>query len=265
MSWGSGAEHVCPSGGPWCSCGGGVGRIALPRRFQVVSSVGSRVPGNLLHQCPVTCQARPSCGHCSGHWLEPAAGRVSPAAGDKIMWHPSPLLVSADIILTSHHHVPAKSVLLQVKHDMFPQINQKCCRHLLTTNRHVYVNVSKRTQYFHVDTYLRDLVKESLQFKTRQLMLSTWWHFHSWLAFKSPCWELGGLTSGTSVQSLEAGRRNEDNSRLVSAWQHTGNYWQLGLTNSGPSELVLAIDRNGDFLFWETRPFWKTTFQTDIL
>ena len=129
------AWHVCPSKGPWCSCGGGVGRIALPRRFQVVSSVGSRVPGpgNLLHQCPVTCQARPSCGHCSGHWLEPAAGRVSPAAGDKIMWHPSPLLVSADIILISHHHVPAKSLLLQVKHDMSPQINQKCCRYLLQT------------------------------------------------------------------------------------------------------------------------------------
>ena len=48
-----------------------------------------------------------------------------------------------------------------------------------------------------------------------------------WLASKSPC--CGELTTGTSEQSPEAGRWDKDNSRLVSAWQHTGNYWQLGL------------------------------------
>ena len=176
------------------------------------------------------------------------------------MWHPSPLLAFADIILTSHHHVPAKSVLLQVKHDMFPQINQKCCRHLLTTNRHVYVNVSKRTQYFHVVTYLRDLMKGSLQFKTRELMLSTWWHFHPY------GWPLSLLVAESWPPAPRSSlQRPEGGIRIILGWCRRGSI--QGTTDSsgwpplGPVSWCWPSTETGIFYFERLGRFGRRHFR----
>ena len=80
-----------------------------------------------------------------------------------------------------------------------------------------------------------------------------------WLASKSPC--CGELTTGTSEQSPEAGRWDEDNSRLVSAWQHTGNYWQLGLATLGPVSWCWPSTETGIFYFERLGRFGRRHFR----